>query len=75
MLVCKRPIRLYQFLMRYSNKHLLDETESSIQFITSDKIILGEGKLSPILFCTGAINWMLDEAKSNKCFIIPKKSV
>ena len=38
-----------------------------------DKVILGEAKLSPILFCTGAINWMLDEVKSNKCFIIPKK--
>ena len=37
-----------------------------------DKIILGEAKLSPILFCTGAINWMLDEVKSNKCFIIEK---
>ena len=48
-------------------KHLLDET----------KVILGEAKLklSPILFFTGAINWMLDEVKSNKCFIIPKKSV
>ena len=31
-----------------------------------DKVILGEA----ILFCTGAINWMLDEVKSNKCFII-----
>ena len=40
-----------------------------------DKVILGEAKLSPILFCTGAINWMLDEVKSNKCFIMPKKSV
>ena len=39
-----------------------------------DKVILGEAKLSPILFCTGAMNWMLDEVKSNKCFIIPKKS-
>ena len=38
-----------------------------------DKVILGEAKLSPILFCMGAINWMLDEVKSNKCFIIPKK--
>ena len=38
-----------------------------------DKVILGEAKLSPILFCTGAMNWMLDEVKSNKCFIIPKK--
>ena len=37
------------------------------------KVILREAKLSPILFCTGAINWMLDEVKSNKCFIIPKK--
>ena len=26
-----------------------------------------------ILFCTGAIDWMLDEVKSNKCFIVPKK--
>ena len=40
-----------------------------------EKVILGEAKLSPILFCSGAINWMLDEVKSNKCFIIPKKSV
>ena len=32
-------------------------------------------KLSPILFCMGAVNWMVDEVKSNKCFIIPKKSV
>ena len=39
-----------------------------------DKVILMEAKLSPILFCTGAMNWMLDEIKSNKCFIIPKKS-
>ena len=38
-----------------------------------DKVILGEAKLSPILFCKGTINWMLDEVKSNKCFIIPKK--
>ena len=38
-----------------------------------DKVILGEAKLSSILFCTGAMNWMLDEVKSNKCFIIPKK--
>ena len=38
-----------------------------------DKVILGEAKLSPILFCTGTINWMLDDDKSNKCFIIPKK--
>ena len=38
-----------------------------------DKVVLGEAKPSPILFCTGAINWMLDEVKSNKCFIIPKK--
>ena len=38
-----------------------------------DKVILGEAKLSRILFCTGAINWMLDKVKSNKCFIIPKK--
>ena len=52
------------------NKHLLDETESN-----NDNVILGEAKLSPILFCTDAINWMLDEVKSNKCFIIPKKSV
>ena len=37
-----------------------------------DKVILGKAKLSPILFCTGAINWMLNEVKSNKCFIIPK---
>ena len=34
--------------------------------------MLGEAKLSPILFCTGAINWILDEVKSNKCFIILK---
>ena len=40
-----------------------------------DKVILGEAKLSPILFCTGEINWMLDEVRSNKCFTIPKKSV
>ena len=39
-----------------------------------DKVILGEADLSPILFCTGVMNWMLDEVKSNKCFIIPKKS-
>ena len=42
-----------------------------------DKVILGEAKLSPILFCMATINWLLDEVKSNKCFIIiiPKKSV
>ena len=57
------------------NKHLLDETESNIQFIAPDKAIMGEAKLSPILFCTGAINRMLDEVKSNECFIIPKKSI
>ena len=39
-----------------------------------DKVILGQATLSPILFCTGAMNWMLDEVKSNKCFIMPKKS-
>ena len=38
-----------------------------------DKVILGEAKPSPILFCTGAINCMLDKVKSNKCFLIPKK--
>ena len=38
-----------------------------------DKVILGKAKLNPILFCTGAMNWMLDEVKCNKCFIIPKK--
>ena len=52
--------------MQLINKHLLDETESNIQFIAS-----GQGSLRPILFCTGAI-WMLDEVKSNKCFI-PEK--
>ena len=40
-----------------------------------DKVILGGAKPNPILFCMGGINWMLDEVKSNKCFIIPKKSV
>ena len=40
-----------------------------------DKIILAQAKLSPILFCTGTINWMLGEVKSNTHFIIPKKSV
>ena len=54
-------------------KHLLDETESNISLLHPNKVILGEAELSPILFCTGAINWMLDEAKSNNCFIIPKK--
>ena len=39
-----------------------------------DKVILGEAKLNPILICTDAINWMLDEVKSIS-FIIPKKSV
>ena len=48
-------------------KHLLDETESNIQLIAS-----GLGNIKIILFCTGAMNWMLDEVKSNKCFIIPK---
>ena len=38
-----------------------------------DRVILDEAKLSPILFCTGPINWMLEEVTSNKCFIIPKK--
>ena len=38
-----------------------------------DKVILGERKLSPILFCTSAINWMLDEVKSNKCFYYTEK--
>ena len=33
-----------------------------------DKVILGEAKLSPILFCMDAMNWMLDEVKSNKCY-------
>ena len=54
-------------LMQVLKCEALDETESNIQFIAS-----GQGKLSPILFCTGAINWMFDEVKSNKCFIIPK---
>ena len=57
----------------YNNKHLLDETESSIQLLRPDKVILSETKLSPILFCMGAINWIKDEVKPNKCFIIPKK--
>ena len=30
-----------------------------------DKVILDEAKLSPILFCMGAMNWMLDEVKSS----------
>ena len=64
-------------------KYLLNETESNIQFIAS-----GQGNIRrseaepniifsfrPLLFCTGAMNWMLDEVKSNKCFIISKKSV
>ena len=38
-----------------------------------DKVIMGKAKLSPILFCTGSFNWMLDEVKSSKCFIIPRK--
>ena len=37
--------------------------------------LLRPDKLISILFCTGAISWMLDEVKSNKCFITPKKSV
>ena len=37
-----------------------------------EKVILGEAKLSPTLFCPDAINWMLDEVKSNKCFIVSK---
>ena len=45
-------------------------TSSSLR---PDEVILDEAKLSPILFCTGGMNWMLDEVKSNKCFIIPKK--
>ena len=45
---------------------------STSSLLGPDKVILGEAKLSPILFCTGAINWMLDEVKSNKCFIIQK---
>ena len=57
-------------------EHLLDETESNIQFNASGRGNIGRGKakLSPILFCTGAIKWMLDEVKSNKSFIIPKKN-
>ena len=30
--------------------------------------------LNSLIFCTGAMNCLLDEVKSNKCFIIPKKS-
>ena len=69
-------------------KHILDFTKGYLLLIDTywtrpsptssllhpDKVILGEAKLSPILFCMGAMNWMLDEVKSNKCFIIPKKS-
>ena len=44
----------------------LSPTSSSLRLA---KVILGEAKLSPILFCISAINWMLDEVKCNKCFI------
>ena len=46
-------------------------TTSSL--LHKDNVIFGETKLSPIRFCTGAINWMLDEVKSNKCFNIRNK--
>ena len=49
------------------NKHLLDETESNMQFIVS-----GQGSLHPLLFCMVTIKFILNEIKSNKCFIIPK---
>ena len=45
-------------------KHLMDETESNIQFIASGQDNIGQSE---------AVNWMLDEVKSNKCFIILKK--
>ena len=54
------------------NKHLLDETESNIQFIASGQGNIGRSELRTILFFTGPIKWMLDEVKFNKCFIIPK---
>ena len=65
--------------IRKSNiEHLLHETESNIQLIASRQGNVGRSEaeilfLLDFLFC--AINWMLDEVKSNKCFIITKKLV
>ena len=39
----------------------------------SSLLCLDKANLSPILFCTGAINWMSEEVKPNKCLIILKK--
>ena len=47
MLMCKRPIRLQEFLMRYNNKHLLDETEFNIQFNASGQGNIGQSKAEP----------------------------
>ena len=57
-------------------KHLLDETESNIQFIASGQGNTGRSEAEPniILYGRNQLD-MLDEVKSNKCFIIPKKSV
>ena len=53
MLVCKRPIRLQEFLMRYNNKHLLDETESNIQFIASGQGNIGRSEAEPNIILYG----------------------
>ena len=53
MLVCKRPIRLQEVLMRYDNKHLLDENESNIQFIVSKQGNIGRSKAEPNIILYG----------------------
>ena len=53
------------------NIHLLDRTGTSIIFIWSGKVILGEAKPSPNITLPDQINMILGEVLSNKCFIIP----
>ena len=57
-----------------NNKHLLDETESNIQFIASRPGNIGQSKAEPNIILYGCNELDVDKVKSNKCFIIPKKS-
>ena len=57
-----------------NNKHLLDETESNIQFIASGQGNIGLSKAEPNIILYGCNKLDVNSVKSNKCFIIPKKS-
>ena len=63
---------LMNFFSSLSNNYWTRLSPTS-SLLRPDKVILGEAKLSPVSFCKGAINRMLEESKSNKSFIVPKK--